>query len=112
MEKRLIILVIVILFSPSAVFASDYEVKRRVADYTIDVRIDKNPPARGENNIDIAVKDVSLRPVTDAQVVIEYLMPSFPGRPPMMDYSTTAKPSVTIIWLGSIYLWLGNGLWL
>ena len=37
--------------------------------------------------------DAAMKPVTDATVVVKYLMPSLPGRPPMMEYSTTATPA-------------------
>lgn len=73
--------------------ASEYEVKGKAGDYNIAVRIDKNPPARGYNNMDVVITDAAAKPVADAQVHVEYLMPSLPGRAPMMEYSTTAKPS-------------------
>ncbi len=37
--------------------------------------------------------DSASRKVSDARVDIEYFMPSLPGKPPMMDYHTSAKPS-------------------
>ena len=43
--------------------------------------------------MEIAITDAASRPVTDAQVHIEYFMPSFPEKPPMMDYDTSAQPS-------------------
>ena len=55
--------------------------------------MDKNLPARGKNGIDVVVTDAISKPVTDAQVHIEYLMPSFPGRKPMTQYRTMVKTS-------------------
>ena len=80
-----------VMVSAFIAWAGDFELKGNAGAYNIDVKIDRNPPARGHNGIDITVTDKALKPVTDAQVEVEYLMPSLPGRPPMMDYSTTAK---------------------
>ncbi len=72
--------------------ASEYVATGKAGVYNVEVRINKNQPARGLNHVDIAVTDAASKPVTDVQVHIEYLMPSLPGRPPMMEYSATAKP--------------------
>jgi hypothetical protein len=39
----------------------------------------------------IYIEDRALKPVTDAHVEVKYLMPSFPGKPPMMEYNIAAK---------------------
>jgi hypothetical protein len=92
-KSLLLVVVPVLIISSLSAFAGEYEVKGKAGDYDIAVRIEKNPPARGYNNIDVAVMDANGKPVTNVQVRVEYLMPSLPGRPPMMEYSTTAKPS-------------------
>jgi hypothetical protein len=93
-KKVLLLVAIALLIMPSlSAFASEYEVKGKAGDYNIAVRIDKNPPTRGYNNIDVVVMDATAKPVTNVQVHVEYLMPSLPGRAPMMEYTTTAKPS-------------------
>jgi hypothetical protein len=89
--KKLSLVMIVLIFS-SLVFASEYEVKGKAGNYAVRVMMDKNPPALGHNNLDIVITDAASKAVTDARVQVEYLMPSFPGRKPMMEYSTTAKP--------------------
>jgi hypothetical protein len=92
--KELFLVAMALLILPTFLArANDYEVKGRAGDYNIVVRMDKNPPARGYNNMDVAITDGSAKPVTDAKVHVEYLMPSLPGRPPMMEYSATVKPS-------------------
>lgn len=83
--------VIFVMMSAFIVWAGGFELKGNAGSYYVDVKLDHNPPARGHNSIDIIVTDEASRPVTDAQVEIEYLMPSLGGRPPMMDYSTTAE---------------------
>jgi hypothetical protein len=92
--KKLFLAVITLLIVPSSLAAAgEYEIKGKAGDFTVRVMMDKNPPARGYNNMDVVITDAAAKPVTDAQVRVEYLMPSLPGRAPMMEYSTTAKPS-------------------
>lgn len=93
-KKKLFLVTIgLLIIAPVLVLASDYEVKGKAGDFKVTVRIDKNPPARGYNNLDVVITDATGKPITDAEVQVEYLMPSFPGRPPMMKYSTAAKQS-------------------
>lgn len=63
-----------------------------MAAYSIQVTWDNTKPALGANRLQIVVTDEASRPVAGAEVKIVYLMPSLPGRPPMMEYSTTASP--------------------
>lgn len=94
MKKLFLFVTIVLVTIPAFLaFAGEYVVKGKAGDYNLAVRIDRNPPARGYNNLDVVITDATGKPVTDAGVQIEYLMPSFPGRPPMMKYSTAAKQS-------------------
>ncbi len=60
------------------------------------MKIDKNPPVVGDNNISIEIKDESGKYVTDAKVMVDYSMPAMPGMP-AMNYKTDAAVS------GSIY---------
>jgi hypothetical protein len=73
--------------------ANDYERKGKAGDYGVEVRIDKNPPGGGNDNMSIYITDKAQRPVTDALVKVNYLMPSLPGRPSMMAYNTEATLS-------------------
>ena len=94
MKKFFLLVTIVLVIIPAFLaFASEYVVKGKAGDYNVTVRIDRNPPARGYNNLDMVITDATGKPVTDAGVQVEYLMPSFPGRPSMMKYSTVAKQS-------------------
>ena len=81
--KRLAVVTLVILMVAGAAYAKDYEVSKKAGDYTVDVKIDKNPPSQGKNNMEIAVKDRAGKPVTDAKVLVEYVMPPMPGMAPM-----------------------------
>ena len=92
--KRMLLVFMLLVLTPSFLaLASDYERKGKAGDYGVEVRIDKNPPGRGNNNMTIYIMDSAQQPVTDARVKVNYLMPSLPGRPPMMDYNTEATLS-------------------
>ncbi len=93
MKRKSIAFVLSAMFIAFAFIAraGNFELKGKAGEYNIEVRMDRNPPGRGHNGVDVTVTDASSRPVTDAEVEIEYLMPSLRGRPPMMDYSTRAR---------------------
>lgn len=86
--KKLAVTLILLLIAGMA-YAKDYEVKKRVGNYEVEIKIDKNPPVVGDNNIEIEIKDTSGEYVTDAKVVVAYSMPPMPGMPPM-NYKTNA----------------------
>jgi hypothetical protein len=83
-------MVFLMVVGPS--WAKDYVVTGKAGGYTVKAIFDKTRPVLGANRLEIAVTDAASRPMTDAQVDIDYFMPSLPGRPPMMDYNITAKP--------------------
>ena len=56
----------------------------------MEIKIDKNPPVVGDNNIEIEIKDASGKYVTDAKVKVEYSMPAMPGMP-AMNYKTDTE---------------------
>lgn len=85
--KRLAVITMILLIVSGIAYAKDYEVKKKVGDYNVKVKIDKNPPVVGDNNIEIEIKDASGKYVTDAKVVVEYSMPAMQGMPPM-NYKT------------------------
>jgi len=90
MKKWIGITVSVILLIAGIAYAKDYEVKKKAGDYAVDIKIDKNPPSVGKNNMEIEIKDTAGKYVTDAKVNVEYSMPAMPGMP-AMDYKTDAK---------------------
>jgi len=63
--------------------AKDFEVTKKAGDYTVTVKIDRNPPVTGENTASIAIKDKGGADVKDAKVSVEYSMPAMPGMPAM-----------------------------
>ncbi len=88
--KRLTLLMVMVLLLAGTVYAKDYEVTKKAGDLTVDVKIDKNPPISGTNNMEIALKDAGGKAVTDAKVLVEYSMPAMPGMP-AMNYKTDAQ---------------------
>jgi hypothetical protein len=90
-KRILALLLILILFLLAAtVGARSYEVKRIVGEYEAEVRMDRNPPSLGDNNIEIEIKDAGGKPVTEAKVLVNYYMPPMPRMAPM-NYITDAK---------------------
>lgn len=89
MKKLCVVVAVAMLFISGIAYAKDYEVNKKAGEYDVMVRIDKNPPVVGDNNITIEIKDTSRKYVTDAKVVVEYSMPAMPGMPPM-NYKTDA----------------------
>ena len=86
MKKGTVILAILFLTFGLA-YAKDYTVTKKVGSYMVQVRMDKNPPITGKNNIEINLQDAAGAEVTDATVVVEYSMPAMPGMP-AMNYKT------------------------
>ena len=70
--------------------ANDAMMIQKTGEYSIRMTFDKGRPVEGTNRVKIMIRDSASRPVTEAQVKIDYYMPSLPGRPPMMSYSTAA----------------------
>lgn len=88
--KRLIVFGLILLLAAGIAYAKDYEVKKKAGEYNVEVKIDKNPPVVGDNNITVEVKDAAGKYVTDAKVKVEYSMPAMPGMP-AMNYKTDTE---------------------
>jgi hypothetical protein len=76
--------VLVTLFLILAVdppYAAGYEVKKEVGGYIVVMKIDRNPPIAGENNVSIEVIDAKTRCFCHANVAIEYSRPAMQGTP-------------------------------
>ena len=88
--KRVVMAAMAFLLIGGLALAKDLEVTKKAGDYTVVVTMDKNPPATGDNNLTVALKDKTGADVTDAKVSVEYSMPAMPGMPPM-NYKTNAE---------------------
>jgi hypothetical protein len=70
--------------------AKSYELRKKIGEYEAEVRMDRNPPSLGDNNIEIEIKDAEGKPFTEATVLVNYYMPPMPRMAPM-NYVTDAK---------------------
>ena len=80
--KRLTVALLLVFLTAGFAAAKDFEVKKKAGSYDVEVRMDKNPPVVGDNNITVEVKE-SGKAVTDAKIVVDYSMPAMPGMPAM-----------------------------
>lgn len=88
--KKIAVFAMVFLLIAGMAYAKDYEVKKKAGQYDVEVKIDKNPPVAGDNNVSIEIKDASGHHVRDAKVVVDYSMPAMPGMP-AMNYKADAE---------------------
>lgn len=79
--KRVVLAIMLVLLVAGTAAAKDYEVTKKAGDYNVLVKIDKNPPVTGDNNLSIAVKDGMGMEIKDAKVAVEYSMAAMPGMP-------------------------------
>ena len=90
--RSLFFMTAVLLIIPGICVAAGYVETAKTGGYSVRATFDKSRPVPGPNRVEIAVTDTASHPVREAQVRIDYSMPSLPGKPPMMAYSTAAKP--------------------
>jgi hypothetical protein len=83
-----IVALILILFSAEA-HTRGYEAKKKVGDYEIEIRIDRNPVVLGDNHVEIEIKKRG-KVIKDAKVLVNYYMPPMPRMAPM-NYRTNAN---------------------
>jgi hypothetical protein len=89
--KRLILFTLasILFFGSAPVYAKDYQAKKKIGEYEVDIRMDRDPPIVGENNIKIGIRDNGGKPVKDVKVLVNYYMPPMPRMAPM-NYRTEA----------------------
>jgi hypothetical protein len=88
--KRIVLAVMVLLLVAGTATAKEYEVTKKAGDYNVVVKMNRNPPTTGNNNMTVSVKDGAGADVTDAKVSVDYSMPAMPGMP-AMNYSAKAE---------------------
>lgn len=106
--KRALILTLVMCLAAGVAFAKSYELQKKSGDYTLDIRIDKNPPVVGDNLMELTIKGADGKDVTDAKVAVNYTMPPMSGMAPMSykadavlkgeKYQSTLKFSMSGSW--------------
>jgi hypothetical protein len=88
--KKLAIFAVALFLIAGVVYAKDYEVTKKAGDFNVVIKIDKNPPIAGDNNLEIAIADASGKAVTEAKVALNYSMPAMAGMP-AMSYKVNAE---------------------
>ncbi len=88
--KKLFLGTIVFFLVVGVAMAKDFEVTKKAGDYNVVVKMDRNPPTTGNNNLSVTIKDAAGADVTDAKVSVDYSMPAMPGMP-AMNYSSKAE---------------------
>jgi hypothetical protein len=80
--KKFVLILMVLFLTAGVAFAKDYEITKKAGDYTVQIRMDRNPPVVGANQIAIGIK-AKAADVTDATVLVDYGMAAMPGMPAM-----------------------------
>ena len=88
--KKWIVLILGIFLLTDTVHSKGFEIRKKVGEYEVEVKLDRHPPVVGDNGIGIKITDGSGRAVTDARVLINYYMPPMPRMAPM-NYKIEAK---------------------
>jgi hypothetical protein len=77
------LVVLLVLFVAGVTFAKENVVQKKAGDYSVEIKMDRDTPVVGSNNVEIVIKDKAGKVVTDAKVVVTASMPSMPGMPAM-----------------------------
>jgi inner membrane protein involved in colicin E2 resistance len=83
MKRYSWVVVLLVLFTAGVVFAKDSTIQKKAGDYSVEIKMDKDTPVVGSNNVEIVIKDKAGKAVTDAKVVVIAAMPAMPGMPAM-----------------------------
>ena len=81
--KKILLAGMMIILASGVVPAKDMEITKQAGPYSVLVRLEKDPPSLGENNLSITIKDAAGKVIKDANVVVNYEMPAMPGMPAM-----------------------------
>lgn len=74
--RRIILILTVMFLSAGLAYGMDYEVTKKAGDYTVQVKIDRNPPIVGGNNMMIWLKDAAGNDVKGATMTVDYHRPT------------------------------------
>jgi hypothetical protein len=77
------LVVLLVVLVAGTVLAKENTVQKKAGDYSVEIKMDKETPVVGSNNVEIVIKDKAGKAVTDAKVVVAASMPSMPGMPAM-----------------------------
>jgi inner membrane protein involved in colicin E2 resistance len=83
MKRMSWLVVLFVVLMMGTVFAKDSTVQKKAGDYSVEIKMDKETPVVGTNNVEIVIKDKGGKAVTDAKVLVAASMPAMPGMPAM-----------------------------
>ena len=63
--------------------ARSLEESKQAGEYHVGIRIDRNPPILGINNLEVEIRGADGQAITNAKVLINYYMPPMPRMAPM-----------------------------
>jgi hypothetical protein len=77
------LMVLLVVSVAGTVLAKENTVQKKAGDYSVEIKMDKDTPVVGANNVEIMIKNRDGKAVTDAKVVVTASMPAMPGMPAM-----------------------------
>ncbi|MDA8124212.1 MAG: FixH family protein [Deltaproteobacteria bacterium] len=83
MKRHAWMVVLLALFVAGTAFAKESVVQKKAGDYSVEIKMEKDPPVVGTNRFEIAVTDKDGKAVADAKVQVVASMPAMPGMPAM-----------------------------
>ncbi len=89
-RRVLFILAFVLLVGSTYVYSKEFQTKKKFGDWEVEIRMDRDPPVLGDNNMKIEIRDADGKRVRDAKVLVNYYMPPMPRMAPM-NYRTDAQ---------------------
>jgi hypothetical protein len=90
LPRWLSLIICLILFSTGVAHSRDFKLRKKTANFTLEMKIDRNPPVVDKNRVTLEIRDNDGKNITDAKVIVNYYMPPMPGMPPM-NYNTAAQ---------------------
>lgn len=78
-----ILALLVLVLSTACAHAASLVDSKKAAGYDVTIRIDRNPPVMGINNLEVEIRGADGQAVTDAKVLVNYYMPPMPRMAPM-----------------------------
>ena len=77
------LVVLLVVLVAGTVLAKENTVQKKAGDYSVEIKMDKDTPVVGSNNVEIVIKDKAGKAVTDAKVLVTASMPAMPLMPAM-----------------------------
>jgi hypothetical protein len=74
---------VILCFMAGAADAASLVESKKAGEFTVGIRIDRNPLIRGTNNLEVEIREGDGRTVTDARILVNYYMPPMPRMAPM-----------------------------